>query len=679
MNANFGCTRIFAATALALVAVALSAPAQEQRLTVRITPSQLQLKVGAEAQLKAEVFDANGNPVEANVLFFSRDRRSLQVRPDGTMLAISPGEYEVVARVATPADAGARRIRDAAGVPSGTVIITVPQPTLTSIEFTNLPDTVYVGTHKPLVTRIVDETGNERTNVEVVFTSSEPVIAAVDAFGQLTGSAPGRGTITAQAEGVSVSKDIEVAANPLRSIELTADLEQPRTGDVVHFTTVGVDGSGNPVAGVPIHLSLEARHSENAAPSMGQIEQDGRFVAEQPGLYTIVATSGSVSTRNTVRAVPRDIKMHVEVVGLALVSETNTSDLWVWEGVDGRDYAVTGTHGVSADAGFEDGAKAFFWDVTDPSNMKRIGEVQVDARTVNDVKVSEDGRVCIISREGASNRRNGIVLVDVEDPSNPTIIAAFDEELTGGVHNVFVHDNHVYALSAGQRYDVINIEDPKNPYKVGNYQVDLPGSSIHDVWVEAGIAYSSNWGHGVHVVDVGNGVAGGRPDSPVLMSSYVPQGGRNHAAFPLMSQTADRFYVIAGDETFPSGMNQTDLSYAAGYMHIIDFTDLENPAEVARYEVPEAGTHNLWIEDEILYAAYYNGGVRIVDVSGELMGDLYRQGREIASFRPAHPDGYVPNAPFTWGPQPYKGNIFLSDMNSGMWCIKLVPVPDSRR
>jgi hypothetical protein len=61
------------------------------------------------------------------------------------------------------------------------------------------------------------------------------------------------------------------------------------------------------------------------------------------------------------------------------------------------------------------------------------------------------------------------------------------------------------------------------------------------------------------------------------------------------------------------------------------------------------------------------------------MGDLYRQGREIASFRPAHADGYVPNAPFTWGPQPYKGNIFLSDMNSGMWCIKLVPVPDSGR
>ena len=93
---------------------------------------------------------------------------------------------------------------------------------------------------------------------------------------------------------------------------------------------------------------------------------------------------------------------------------------------------------------------------------------------------------------------------------------------------------------------------------------------------------------------------------------------------------------------------------------------------MARYQVPEAGTHNLWVEDDILYIAYYNGGLRVVDISGELRGDLYRQGREIAHFLPHHPDSRVPNAPMVWGPQPFKGNIFLSDMNSGLWAVKLV-------
>ena len=112
---------------------------------------------------------------------------------------------------------------------------------------------------------------------------------------------------------------------------------------------------------------------------------------------------------------------------------------------------------------------------------------------------------------------------------------------------------------------------------------------------------------------------------------------------------------------------------AAGWIHVIEFDDWENPREVARYQVPEAGTHNLWVKDDVLYIGYYNGGLRVVDVSGELRGDLYRQGREIAFWHSFDPEGYVPNAPFVWGPQPFKGHIFFTDWNSGLWALKLKP------
>jgi hypothetical protein len=111
----------------------------------------------------------------------------------------------------------------------------------------------------------------------------------------------------------------------------------------------------------------------------------------------------------------------------------------------------------------------------------------------------------------------------------------------------------------------------------------------------------------------------------------------------------------------------------SGYVHVVDFTDPMNPEEVARYEVPEAGSHNLWIEDDKLYAAFYNGGVRVIDVSGELKGNLSVQNREIARYMAYDPEGYVPNAPFTWGPQPYKGNLFIAEHHSGLWAIKLQP------
>ena len=72
--------------------------------------------------------------------------------------------------------------------------------------------------------------------------------------------------------------------------------------------------------------------------------------------------------------------------------------------------------------------------------------------------------------------------------------------------------------------------------------------------------------------------------------------------------------------------------------------------------------------------AFYNAGVRVVDLSGELMGDLRAQGREIAWIIPNDANGYSANAPFTWGAQLHKGHIFYSDWNSGLWSAKLEPI-----
>ena len=63
----------------------------------------------------------------------------------------------------------------------------------------------------------------------------------------------------------------------------------------------------------------------------------------------------------------------------------------------------------------------------------------------------------------------------------------------------------------------------------------------------------------------------------------------------------------------------------------------------------------------------------MVDISGDLMGDLYRQGREIAVYRAWDADGFVANSPMTWGPQPHKGNLFFSEFNSGLWAVRLDP------
>jgi hypothetical protein len=110
-----------------------------------------------------------------------------------------------------------------------------------------------------------------------------------------------------------------------------------------------------------------------------------------------------------------------------------------------------------------------------------------------------------------------------------------------------------------------------------------------------------------------------------------------------------------------------------GYIQVVDLTDPDNPAMVARYEVTEYGTHNIWVEDDMLFQAYYEGGLRVVDVSGELMGNLYTQGREIAAFKPFDPTGFVANSPMVWSAIPFKGHVFFSDTNSGLWAVKIEP------
>src|SRR5690606_28938439 len=143
---------------------------------------------------------------------------------------------------------------------------------------------------------------------------------------------------------------------------------------------------------------------------------------------------------------------------------------------------------------------------------------------------------------------------------------------------------------------------------------------------------------GLIIIDVGNGIEEGTPEEPEYVSQYryryQVQGmtyGNTHVAFPYTNAAGNR-YVFVGDEIFPPDYDVQDRTTApAGYIHVLDISDIENPLEVAEYRLPRAGPHNIWVEDDVMYIAYYNAGLRAVDVSGNLEGDLGRQGREIAA------------------------------------------------
>ncbi len=667
---------------IALIAPLAAFPAaaqepQQASIQLAVEPAELTLPIGQKATLTATVKDADGNVLDRPVLFFSLGRRAVRVgATTGEVEALRPGEYLLLARV--PAEGGEGEGRRSTPAAELRIPVTIPYPAVASIEV-ELPGRMFTNTMVRPGIVLNAEDGSERTDIGAEIASQDPSVIEVTPLGLLRTVRAGKATISVRAEDVTENLELTVEENPTASVRLDSNAASARTGDVIRFDASALDAQGDKVSDMPIEYTFRARTVDhaNGSASSGMITEDGRFVADLPGEYTIVASAGNQVAMETVRIEPRNAKKLVEIVGRGRVADRKTSDLWVWEGPNGRDYAVTGTWGAEG--------HAYFWDVTDPANIYMAATVRVDARTVNDVKVSEDGSICIISREGASDRRNGFVILDCSDIENKgvPVLARYDDEMTGGVHNVYIYDDHVYALSSGQRYDVINIEDPTNPHRVGRFELDTPGHSIHDVWVENGIAVSSNWTDGIVVVDVGGGGRGGSPTNPVQVGQYAYPSGWNHAGFPYWNKDG-KFYVFAGDEHFPADRNPQGIDRfsgpavnAAGWIHVIEFDEnFENPREVARYEVPEGGTHNFWIEDDVLYVAYYNQGVRVVDISGELLGNLYTQGREIAYFLPDDPEGFKANAARTWGVQPFKGLIWVADNNSGLWAIRLND-PDS--
>ena len=642
---------------------------------ISANPPTLTLALGAKAQLTVSVHDAGGGIIDVPVRLISPSPRAVSITPEGQVTGLRAGSFHVTAVVVLPG-------MEAPGVPLGIpgrpdpyrraltldIPVTVMPAAIATVEILGAGERFYSGVTLRHRARVTDATGEERSLEPVRWSTSNPAVAAVDRFGQMTALKPGMVTLIAEAGEIKAEHVYRVVPDPIATLQLTASAERVRTGDVVQFAATALDREAHPVTDVPVTFSVAAVLADTViAPAPpAQVDDRGRFVADRAGDYTVFAVVGQHVAKRTVTVTNREVGRNIRVMGRGSVTEVHTSDLWVWEAQDGRDYAITGTWNA--------GGWAYTWDVSDPANLFKVDSVQVDARTVNDVKVSEDGRIAVISREGASNRRNGLVILDVTDPRDIEIIGTFDDGLTGGVHNIFIYQNHVYATNNGRRYDIINIEDPTRPRRVAVFELDTPGHGIHDVWVHDGIAYSSQWLDGVILVDVGNGIAGGRPDRPVQFAQYkYPSAGGTHTSLPWQSPTG-KFYVLAGDGMiWPSGLSPEEPSEPGGHIHFIDFTDPKNPKEVARYEVPEAGPHNYWIEDEVLYIAHYNAGLRVVDISGDLMGNLYTQGREMAKFKPFDRNGVVPNAPMTWGVMPWKGNIFFTDMNSGLWAIRAEP------
>jgi len=620
--------------------------------SVEVTPSQAAASIGDKLQFKAVAKDSAGKPLPDKVEFwFAAPFDIAGASEDGAVSVFQAGEVLVGATI---------------GGTTGYAHITVSKPHAASIELAR-ETTVVAGGSRLLLATPRNLNGDPRTDIVLTWSSSEPDIASVDAAGLVRAAKPGKARIKVTGDGVSAESAVTVVANPVANFLVTPATANARTGDVLHFAVQAKDAKGANVT-ADVSWSVQGAGAE--------IFPDGAFVAEKPGTYSVEGSIGGKTAVASVVVSPRDIEREMDVVSHATTKDEQFAEEWIWD-----HYAYLSS--------IDD--KLFVYDISDPSQPKAGETLKVDARIINDISVTADGKIGVLTREGASNRKNGIMFLDTSDPLKPKIISEYTATVTGGVHSAYVNSHYVYLTDdATGSLRVIDFADVKAPKEVARWQVEesaqmqiaspegvsSAGRYLHDVQVVDGLAYLAYWRDGLVILDVGNGVKGGSPEHPQLVSRYRFNYGELYGAGWLAGAHAVyryKNYVFVGDEVFPAvfKLASRDRIPVRGIAHVVDVSDLLHPRQVATYSVPEAGSHNIWVFDDVLYMGYYNGGARVLDVSGELRGELYNQGREISRFWSGDSQGFRVNLPFAWGAYPHKGLIYVNDVHGGLWITKL--------
>jgi hypothetical protein len=511
------------------------------------------------------------------------------------------------------------------------------------------------------------------------WTSSNPAAVRVDGNGVVTGVAAGRTTISASVGGVAGRVTIEVPAARVTAVEIRPREGAGKQGDVIRFSARALDASGAEIPGLTPTWSFSPGH--------GLIESDGAFVGYEAGDYLVTASFGRAAAQAPVTLEHRNVRRPVQVVGRLPRTLFGTEEVWLHP--NGK-HAYLGTS--------NGGDRMYAIDISDPARPLVTDSIVANTRRVNDIMTTPDGRFLVFTREGAADRKNGLVICSVEDPAHPKVISEFTDGVTAGVHSAFVYSQakfgtHVYLTNDGTgAMHVLDIGDPYHPREVAQWRTaNRPdaGRTLHDIDVQDGLAYLSYWNDGLVILDVGNGMAGGSPSNPQLVSQYKYDlatlyrdvEARNGPGYIRGTHTAwrHRNYVFIADEVFPAGNVEGAKDAAAsrtfGRLHVLDVSDLRKPRPVAWYEPEYGGVHNVWVAGDTLYLGAYNAGFHAFDISGELRGDLRAQQREIVHVhtadKDAHPDGI--NMPMTWGVVVRDNLAFVNDIHSGLWIVRIKP------
>ena len=244
--------------------------------SVFVTPPEATLAVGDTVRISAEVWDAEGVPIQDAVVEWSTDDASVAtVDAAGLVRALGRGSTTITAR--SGAVSGTARVTVV--TTAGSVVVTPAEPVLT------------VGDELPLEAEIRDTEGAPMSGTGVRWETSDARVAVVDAAGLVRALGRGRATVTARSGQLSGRAEVTVVERSDRGalaslyhatgganwVESTNWLTDAPLGDWHGVTT--------DQAGRVMNLELASNNLVGPIPAqLAQLTRLGKLSVERNGL-----------------------------------------------------------------------------------------------------------------------------------------------------------------------------------------------------------------------------------------------------------------------------------------------------------------------------------------------------------------------------------------------------------
>ncbi|WP_134670840.1 hypothetical protein [Halorussus marinus] len=234
----------------------------------------------------------------------------------------------------------------------------------------------------------------------------------------------------------------------------------------------------------------------------------------------------------------------------------------------------------------------------------------------------------------------GVLIYDVSEPTDPERVAFFETDYP--IHNCFLRDGVAYLTGNDNADNPLVMVDVSgdDPTEIGRWSIpghesawtETPSNlrTVHDVWVGDGRAYLAQWDAGTWIVDVSD---------PAAPSFAGRVGGRSREELAAVSDESVRAQILRkpgnhhfsmpNDDGSLLGINKeawaVDGRGTPGELELWDVSDLEDPTRLSTIDPPPtpdpslSGTwttsHNFDIVGDRLFSSWYQGGVKIHDIS----------------------------------------------------------------